>query len=168
MSETKNTAAERAERVFSKLQQKSALKDFAQEFLWAVAKELEVSQGAFFIAAQRDGIRYLRFVAGYAYHLPESETIEYEFGEGLSGQVAKEGKAINLSTVPDGYISILSGLGKASPNSMIIFPLKHNDEVIAVFELASFHAFGKEEEEFLSEVSAKAEQVFNEVIEKSK
>lgn len=162
------SATERAEKVFSKLQQKASAKDFAQEFLWAVAKELEVSQGAFFIASQRDGIRYLKFIAGYAYHLPESETIEYEFGEGLSGQVAKEGKAINLSAVPDGYISILSGLGKATPNSMIIYPLKNDSEVIAVYELASFKAFGKEEEDFLAAISEKAQAIFNKVIEQSK
>jgi len=159
------STTERANKLFAQLKQGSSIKEFAQSFLWAVAKELEVSQGAFFIAARRDEVRYLRFVAGYAYHLPDSETIEYEFGEGLSGQVAKEGKSINLSTVPDGYISILSGLGKASPNHIIIFPIKHDDEVVAVFELASFTAFGKEEEEFLREVSQRAEELFKKYIE---
>jgi len=168
MSTNTNNASERADKVFSKLQQKSSVKDLAQDFLWAVAKELEVSQGAFFIALQRDGIHYLSYVAGYAYHLPESETIEYEFGEGLSGQVAKEGKAINLNAVPDGYISILSGLGKASPSAMIIFPLKHNNEVVAVFELASFKNFGKEEEDFLTAIAAKFEVELGKVIGQSK
>jgi putative methionine-R-sulfoxide reductase with GAF domain len=140
------------------------LKEFAQLFLWTIAKELEASQGAFFVSKKRGEIKILSFVVGYAYHIAETETIEFEYGEGLSGQVAKEGKMINISTVPDGYISILSGLGKASPNSIVIFPLKRNDEVIAVVELASFKKIEKDEEDFLLEISSKIESLVDHLV----
>jgi putative methionine-R-sulfoxide reductase with GAF domain len=140
--------------LLAKLRTIKNVREFTQTFLWAIAKGLEASQGAFFIAQSRDGIKLLSFTAGYAYHIAETETIEFEYGEGLSGQVAKEGKLININTVPDGYISILSGLGQATPTSIIIFPLKKDDEVIAVIELASFNCFDGEEEDFLREIAS--------------
>jgi putative methionine-R-sulfoxide reductase with GAF domain len=149
----------RIENVLNKIQNATSVTDLAKDFLWSVAKELDASQGAFFIAKEREGIHLLQFIAGYAYHLPESETIEFEFGEGLSGQVAKEGKMINIQNVPDGYIKILSGLGNATPSSMLIFPIKRNEEVLGVIELASFKNFTTDDEQFIKELSNKLEEV---------
>ena len=145
------------ENILEKIKLATSIKDLAKDFLWSVAKDLDASQGAFFIAKERENIHYLQFVAGYAYHLAESETIEFEFGEGLSGQVAKENKLINIQTVPDGYIKILSGLGNASPTAMIIFPVRNNNQVVGVVELASFKKFTEEDEQFIKELSVKLE-----------
>jgi putative methionine-R-sulfoxide reductase with GAF domain len=145
------------EHMISQLRLAKDVKELAQVFLWAVAKELEASQGAFFITKKKSEGNVLGFLVGYAYHLAETETLEFEFGEGLSGQVAKEGKLININKVPEGYLSVLSGLGQATPSAMIIFPLKINNEVLAVVELASFKTFLKEDEDFLLEVSTKIE-----------
>jgi signal transduction protein with GAF and PtsI domain len=150
-------SSERMDKIIAKVKDATSLKDFAKDLLWSIAKELDASQGAFFTTSiNKDGIHVIQFLAGYAYHLPESETIEFEFGEGLSGQVAKEGKLINIQTVPDGYIQILSGLGQSSPNSIIIFPIIKENKVVAVVELASFKLFSKEEEAFLTELAANA------------
>jgi transcriptional regulator with GAF, ATPase, and Fis domain len=146
----------------------SDLKEFAQTLLWGVAKEFEASQGAFFIVKKRPKKNILSFIVGYAYHIPESETIEYEFGEGLSGQVAKEGKLMNIDTVPEGYISIISGLGQASPSSIIIFPFKSENEVIAVIELASFKKIEKQQENYLKEISEKVEALLAKIVEGNK
>ena len=136
-----------------------SLAEVAKAFIWTLSKELEASQGIFYVARKReDGIRTLSMVASYAYHLPESSTLEFEFGEGLAGQVAKEGKLINLSTVPDGYLTILSGLGKASPKALLIVPLVANGNTFAVLELASFKAFTAEEVEMVQELSGIAEE----------
>ena len=154
--------SERIDRILEKVKSAESLKDLAKDFLWSVAKEFDASQGAFFITkTKEDGIHVIQFIAGYAYHLPESETIEFEFGEGLSGQVAKEGKLINIQTVPDGYIQILSGLGQSSPNSIIIFPIKKEEKVIAVVELASFKNFTKDDEDFLSELAVQVTTYIN-------
>lgn len=139
----------------NKLSSLGTLQEFCTKFIWDVAKHFEASQGAFFITKMEDDARYLEFLAGYAYHIPDSETIRFEFGEGLSGQVAKSGQKININNVPEGYISILSGLGSSSPNSIIIFPITSDGKVIAVFELASFLPFKLEDENFLNEISNK-------------
>lgn len=152
---------EKVEQIINPLKNITSYKELSKSFLWAVAKELDASQGAFFTTTEKDGIHYLQFIAGYAYHLPDSETIEFEFGEGLSGQVAKEGKAINIQSVPDGYITILSGLGNASPSSMYIFPIKRDNNVIAVIELASFKKITKEDEAFLAQLSGPLEELLS-------
>lgn len=149
------------DQIIEKINSSNSVQELAKNFLWSVAKEFDASQGAFFVTDERDGIHVIRFVAGYAYHLPESESIEFEFGEGLSGQVAKEGKLINIQTVPEGYIQILSGLGQSSPTSILIFPIKKGENVRAVVELASFKIFTKEDEDFITELASRVEVLFD-------
>lgn len=112
----------------------------------AICKALEASQAAAYMARQEKGKHYIELFATYAYHLPEGEKKTFRYGEGLAGQVAKEGKLINIDAVPEGYIQILSGLGHASPRHLIIIPLKEADTVIGVVEIASFHPFKHQHE----------------------
>lgn len=97
--------------------------------------------GAVYIAKEIHSRRYIEFVAGYAFQLPESQTLLYEYGEGLAGQVAKDGKPINITHVPDGYITVVSGLGKSTPNNMILLPILKQQQVVGVLEIASFLPF---------------------------
>lgn len=132
-----------------------------EKALRSFCTELEACQGALFLTEHAEGKNYIEFCAGYAYHLPDSQRLRYEFGEGLAGQVAKEGLLVNLSSVPDNYITILSGLGKSSPNHLIIAPLRHADssEVLGVMEIASFKPFGPSDEELITQVAAAFAQV---------
>jgi putative methionine-R-sulfoxide reductase with GAF domain len=108
-----------------------------------ICKELEASQAAAYQVKQEDDKRWIELFASYAYHVPEGEKVSFRFGEGLTGQVAKEGKPVNINAVPEGYIKILSGLGSATPNHLIILPLREGDEIVGVVEIASFHAFNR-------------------------
>jgi methyl-accepting chemotaxis protein len=74
-----------------------------------------------------------------AFALPIGEhEIKYEFGEGLIGQVAASGKSIYLDEVPEGYKSIMSGLGMAVPKYLFITPIKKDNAVKAILEIATF------------------------------
>ncbi len=64
-------------------------------------------------------------------------------GRGLIAQVAREKKRILVETVPEGYITINSGLGEALPASVVILPIIFEDEVLGVIELASFSRFNE-------------------------
>ena len=122
---------------------------FFEKVLSLACKELEASQAALYAATVHDDKRVIRLVSGYALSLPESQTLVYEFGEGLAGQVAKEGKSINVSNVPQGYITVLSGLGSASPNALAIVPVQLADQVVGVLEIASFRPFSRSDENYL-------------------
>lgn len=111
--------------------------------LRAVCKQLEACQGAVYVAAESRQSRFIEMQASYAYIKPDSQTVRYEFGEGLPGQVVKEGIGSIINKVPDGYIRILSGLGQASPKHLILAPVKAADKIIGLVEIASFTEFSK-------------------------
>lgn len=124
------------------------LKITAGKVLTAVCSELEASQGALYVAHYKAEKRYLQLIASFAYPIADSETIEFEFGEGLVGQSAKENRILNIDAVPEGYIKILSGLGSSTPTNLLIVPFKNdqNDKVWGVIEIASFHKFSENDE----------------------
>jgi putative methionine-R-sulfoxide reductase with GAF domain len=126
---------------------------YSRRMLSLLAKEKEISQGIFYIADHSDNRQILKILSAYAYDSTDTGDRTFEFGEGFPGQVAKDRNLINISEVPEGYISIISGLGKANPASLIIFPVIHDDKVLAVIELASFQRFTEEDEDFLTRFS---------------
>lgn len=123
-----------------------------KEALSLICKKLEASQAAAYQANKKGNSRYIELFASYAYHVPEGETVTFKFGEGLAGQVAKEGKLVNLQSVPEGYIQILSGLGNASPTNLIIIPIHDNGQISGVVEIASFKEFTEKQEILLQNV----------------
>jgi transcriptional regulator with GAF, ATPase, and Fis domain len=131
----------------------SDLMEFAQKVLSQIAREKEIIQGVFLMLVNEENVQKLRFLSGYACMKLENEEHEFLLGEGLPGQVAKEGKILILKDVPQGYITIRTGLGQASPNSLIIFPVKSENKILGVIELASFHEFTSADEEFFTSLS---------------
>lgn len=136
------------------LQHEGELKRKLNKILWTVCKELEASQAAIYQTIEKEDKRFIELRATFAYSVPDSQVISFEFGEGLAGQVAKEGRVFNITDVPEGYIKVLSGLGNASPNHLIILPIANENNVMGVMEIASFKAFDKETEKFLKELTA--------------
>ncbi len=66
----------------------------------------------------------------------------FVLGESLAGQAAMERKRILIENVPPGYLTVGSGLGVASPVSVVMLPILFEDQVLGVLELASLHHFG--------------------------
>lgn len=118
---------------------------FIENLLANIANKFEIVQGLVFLLNPEK--EKFAFSGGYAYF---SDELPREFieGETLSGQVAKNKVLLNLDNVPDGYITILSGLGKGTPKNLIIAPILTNQsECVGVIELASFKTFTKNDEE---------------------
>jgi GAF domain-containing protein len=125
-----------------------------------LAKEKEISQGAFYIIDEKDNKPCLRFISGFAIPHPDEVQEFLYLDEGLPGQVAVSGDLINISDIPGDYFMIESGLGKGKPASLIIFPVKHENKVIAIIELSSFCTFTADDQSFFMEISPSiAEQI---------
>jgi len=86
-----------------------------------------------------------------AFGLDAKELIKKEFvvGEGLIGQVYKEGKVKVFENIPNDYFRISSGLGKVKPSGLIIIPLQWNNITGSVLELASLQPFSSAQLDFL-------------------
>jgi hypothetical protein len=123
-----------------------------EKVLSRLCMKIDASQGLVYSVKKEKNKRYIELYATFAYNLPESDTMKYEFGEGLAGQVAKEGKKINIKDIPKGYITIISGLGASSPNHLAILPIKENGEVVKVVEIASFNEISNADENLIAEV----------------
>jgi hypothetical protein len=137
-----------------------SIMQYSIKCLSLIAKEREISQGAFFITDQVKGKPVIKFLSAFASPDPANITDIIEIGEGFPGQVAKDGNLINISDIPEGYLTIESGLGKSAPASLIVFPVKYDGKILAVIELASFHMFTEDDELYFSEISVSiAEQI---------
>lgn len=123
-------------------------------FLQAVCGQLEAGQGAYYETGEADGVRKIRLRAGYALSVGEGSEVEFDFGEGLAGQSAAEGKTLYVDDIPEGYIKIMSGLGTASPRFLLIVPVKNSSGgVVGIIEMASFKEFTEDQRKFVEQAA---------------
>ena len=121
------------------LQGQKDLNTVTKRILSELAEVVTAHYGAFYILKQDEEtqIAKLKLFAAYAYKEDKNIPKEFEIGEGLVGQCAFEKERILLKNVPQGYVKISSGLGKAKPANLIILPVLFENDVKAVIELAS-------------------------------
>ncbi len=113
---------------------------FLERLLSNIANKHGIVQAVAFLKTSNA----FEMVASYAY-FSESEPPSFIEGETLPGQVAKNKAILNLSEVPEDYITVLSGLGKGTPSHLLIVPVGNMEgESVAIIELASFSAFSEE------------------------
>ncbi|MBD0401127.1 GAF domain-containing protein [Flammeovirga sp. EKP202] len=156
--ETKDTFRERGQLIKKNIQA-SILNiedgdDKEQILLNSICREFQVSTGIYYKTTIIDGKNMISFSKGFSFYLPESQTLAFEFGEGLPGQVASTRSSIISNTIPENYIKVVSGLGDSTPNSLMIAPiLDAESNLLGVVELASFKNFTPEDREILDKVT---------------
>jgi len=122
-------------------------------FLSELIKYLQANQGAIFVVIEQENQEIvLEMKSCYAFDRHKHLTKTIYPGEGLVGQAYLEKDIIFLTDIPSNYTAITSGLGQASPNSILIVPLIYNEQVVGVMELASFHIFKQFQIEFIKKL----------------
>ncbi len=112
------------------------------------------NQGGVFIVNDNDEDNpFLEMTACYAFDRRKYMEKTIEIGEGLVGRCFREGKTIYMTDVPAEYIAISSGLGQERPRCLILVPLKYNDEVLGVIEMATFKVYEKFQVEFIEKLA---------------
>lgn len=97
-------------------------------------------QGGIFLVDDEDK-NVLKLKTCYAYNRKKylNQTIEY--GQGIIGRCWSEGETIHMDDIPENYLKFQVGLGKGSPKSILLVPIRFNNDVLGVIELASLRTF---------------------------
>lgn len=132
----------------------SDLTAFGQSIVSKLIEYLDANQGGIFLLNDVDPKdAKMELVSAYAYDRQKFLTKEIRKGEGLIGQSWEENNKIFLTNIPNNYINIVSGLGDASPGCVLIMPLKENDDIFGMIEIASFNVFEEHEIEFMERLA---------------
>lgn len=130
------------------------IKKLGQVVISNLVKYMNINQGGLFVLVDEDqNDIHLNLVSVYAFNREKYAEKKVYPGEGLVGTCYEEKETIYLTEVPEAYITITSGLGKANPKSILIVPLRMEDEVLGVIELASFKQLEKHEIEFVEKIA---------------
>jgi PAS domain S-box-containing protein len=127
----------------------------AEEIIANLVKYLKANQGALYIIDDVEAGEEptMSMKSCYAWDKKKFLNNKIYKGEGLAGQSWQEGDIVYLTEVPQNYIKITSGLGDANPTSVLIVPLKVNDQIFGVVEIASFNQFQDYEMEFVQKIA---------------
>ena len=133
----------------------------SDEIIAHLVKYLDANQGGLFLYNDKNYTDiHLELISVIAFNRKKFTKKRIEIGEGLVGTCVLEKQTIFLTDIPEEYIEISSGLGDASPRSLLIVPLKTPEGIFGVIELASFSVFQPHEIEFVERLAQSIASTF--------
>ena len=93
------------------------------------------------------------YVREAAYGYPKQGGIDtFESGDGLLGQAVEDAAPLVVDKVPE-YAQLALGLGTVSLDNLLIYPLVHDETVIAVLELGGLRLLDEDQQGWLEKAS---------------
>ena len=125
---------------------------------------MKINQAGFFLLKTKDDDteiqsnnkedQYFELTAHVAFGYKKYTNKTIHWGEGLVGRCGQEMQTIHMTDIPENYIEVTSGLGHSNPRAILLVPLKSNDVVYGVIEMASFsEAFKEHEIQFVEQIA---------------
>ncbi len=150
----RNWATEGIAKISEILRSNKESQEIFDDIMSMVVNYNKCNQGGLFIVDQNEETKEvsINLKSCYAYSRKKFLEQTYEPGQGLIGQCYMEGEHIIMTNVPSNYINITSGLGEATPSSLLIMPLKVNDIIEGIIEIASFDTFETHQIEFIEKL----------------
>ncbi|WP_433868614.1 HAMP domain-containing protein [Saccharopolyspora sp. CA-218241] len=124
--------------------------------------------GAFFLRrSDPDGRAVLERTAGYGVP-PGAGASRVRPGESLVGQVASSGRTVLVTDAPPEHVRIGSGLVEADAVNLVVLPVRFEDEVLAVLELAAVRRFAPVHLDLLERVTGTIGVEVNTIVSNSR
>jgi len=119
-----------------------------------LVKYIGANQAGIFILNDDDAEKpVLELKACYAYERRKYLEKTINIGEGVVGTCYLERESIYMTQIPKDYIHITSGLGNDTARALLITPLKVNEGIYGVLEIAAFKEFEPHVREFVEKVA---------------
>ncbi len=135
-------------------QSTDSIEKLTSEVVSELVKYIKANQAGIFVMNDKDKKHItLDLVAAYAYNRKKFLSKSVKLGEGLLGATAVEKYTVYLTEIPQDYLTIESALGGSNPTSLIVVPLKMEEEVYGVMEIASFKEYEPFEIAFIERVA---------------
>lgn len=142
------------------LRENTQIKEFSQSVMRKLIEYLHTDQGGLY-SYNDDNPEdiHLELIASVAYNREKNLQRRIELDDGLVGDCAISMQTKYIKNLPDNYVKIKSGLGEDKPRCLLIVPLKTEEEIMGVIELASLNYFDKHEIEFVETLAARIASV---------
>lgn len=119
----------------------------------ALVKYTHSNQGGLYILNDDDEQnKYLELVSLFAFNTKKFEAQRVKLGEGILGQTFLEKETTLMTEIPQDFVRITSGLGEAGPKAILMVPLKVDQNVYGIVELASFNDYEQHEIAFVEKL----------------
>ncbi|NIK72523.1 PAS domain S-box-containing protein [Thermonema lapsum] len=133
--------------------QNDRIEDLAFAFLHKLVEYVQAHQGAVHLVQQDENPPYIHTVAAYAFQRRKYLQKRFELKEGLVGRCVLENDLIYIDDIPEDYPKIVSGLSEGKPKCILLSPIRHNDRVYGVVEIASLRPLPAHVRQFIEDVS---------------
>jgi len=135
-------------------QQTDMFNSIAPNVIKGIVKYITATLGGIFIYIDDNpDDLYLDQVATFAYDRKKFLQKKIKVGEGLVGMAVLEKSTVFKTEIPKDYIEIKSAFGDTIPTSLLIVPLKFEENIFGVIELAAMHKFKPNEIKFVEKVA---------------
>ena len=128
-------------RIGEQLQGQRDLGEVCQLIMNEVSPLVDAQVGAFFLASVPSSDRRYVMVGGYAQAVTRAAGRVRHGRRASSARRRRASGCMHVRDVPDGYLTIRSGTGSATPRAVVVLPVLFEGECLGVIELGSVTPF---------------------------
>jgi putative methionine-R-sulfoxide reductase with GAF domain len=127
--------------------------ELGDNIIAALVQYTHSNQGGLYILNdENENTKHLELISLFAFEHKKFDKKKIKLGEGILGQAFLERETTYLTDIPEDYVRITSGLGESSPKAILIVPLKVDQDVYGIVELASFKKYKPHEIAFVEKL----------------